>query len=1045
MAEPMENVAYLAQSIGPRPAGTEEEQQAALYITEEIQRDSGLAAVIEDFNCSPDHDIPRVVLCVVSLLMALVAMFVQVMVIPTLIVTLVCAVLYVTESLGRTKLSRLLGNGVSQNVVAKYVPAPSEDAPAPRRRKVILVAHYDSGKTRKGTLGKAGVAQIIAITGLFVIPLIMLVRSVLTFGGTTLIAVNVLTGAAMLCAALPIAQFVVNRAAPYNEAANCNASGVAVLMEVAKRIGYAGSSSSWDYYAESASAPRRDPEVHGEEAARAAGLIPEEAELVYEVSAMPSVADPDLPEGSPAARLLAAKAAVAALTGKPVSSSVNIEFEESADEKDAPREGLSNGMVWGDVFEAEDFEEIAESPESSEPGSETVPAVAFGEAAPSEGEDSEPQVLESSFAAPATEKSDVPDWFRKAQEKAKKPAADANPAYRSRYADALDAAARESAARAQAAEEEASRTAISETEERLQRVRESIMEVRAPRIGEPRVTKAPSEQPGDVDSSLAEGAEVSAVGVAAAAVMGAAGAAGAAVAAASEVAAAAPIASSSSQSAQSEQKASAAAVPSAAKKPQPRKKRAIALPSIGKAIGREEAAEGADSSEGASAAEGKASAIQNLRARIPSIGSSTDASAESQAKEPKARPVRRSAAKIANLPAISSESDVAEGQTDSAASSPASTLGVANLKVSVPEVSSVDSAAEADLGATTAFMPYDLSDVADSADEVTITNQIEDLPWPDEEGPEAEEHESEVSAPASQPVAHPGYSKMPKSRIQGFLGRFAKNNGERRSVKQEHMTPQEWLEVDSDFDARTVGAARGGWESFRQDEADYEEPAADVRYTGELEAAFSDEDEFTGRRGGGRRTRRWEGGAVSRERLGRVSMLSGEADAEEFVAEARAAEEGVYRFRHPDIDIEVWFVALGSELAANGGMEAFMAEHASDLRGAVIVELEGLGAGDLAVVEREGLNKTVSSPSRMRRYAAKASAEFGIPLAHIDIDWRETSAAYAMRRGYQALHLVGALDGKPARFGREDDVVANVDEETLMRNADFVMELLKQI
>ena len=33
MSTPMDHIAYLSQEIGPRPAGTEEEQQAALYIT----------------------------------------------------------------------------------------------------------------------------------------------------------------------------------------------------------------------------------------------------------------------------------------------------------------------------------------------------------------------------------------------------------------------------------------------------------------------------------------------------------------------------------------------------------------------------------------------------------------------------------------------------------------------------------------------------------------------------------------------------------------------------------------------------------------------------------------------------------------------------------------------------------------------------------------------------------------------------------------------------------------------------------------------------
>lgn len=42
MAELNEHVAYLSQEIGPRPAGTEEEQRAALYISEQFSAEAGL-------------------------------------------------------------------------------------------------------------------------------------------------------------------------------------------------------------------------------------------------------------------------------------------------------------------------------------------------------------------------------------------------------------------------------------------------------------------------------------------------------------------------------------------------------------------------------------------------------------------------------------------------------------------------------------------------------------------------------------------------------------------------------------------------------------------------------------------------------------------------------------------------------------------------------------------------------------------------------------------------------------------------------------------
>ncbi len=75
------------------------------------------------------------------------------------------------------------------------------------------------------------------------------------------------------------------------------------------------------------------------------------------------------------------------------------------------------------------------------------------------------------------------------------------------------------------------------------------------------------------------------------------------------------------------------------------------------------------------------------------------------------------------------------------------------------------------------------------------------------------------------------------------------------------------------------------------------------------------------------------------------------------------AVEQIYGFRHPEVGTEVWFVALGSELAGNAGMNAFIEQHADDLKGAIVVELDGLGAGDLTLIEREG-RISRSSPHR---------------------------------------------------------------------------------
>ena len=71
------------------------------------------------------------------------------MVAPALIVTLAMAVLFALEALGKSPFSRMFPHGASQNVTWRtQSPSPLKPAIRPRR-KIILVANYDSGKIRR--------------------------------------------------------------------------------------------------------------------------------------------------------------------------------------------------------------------------------------------------------------------------------------------------------------------------------------------------------------------------------------------------------------------------------------------------------------------------------------------------------------------------------------------------------------------------------------------------------------------------------------------------------------------------------------------------------------------------------------------------------------------------------------------------------------------------------------------------------------------------------------------------------------------------------
>ena len=74
MADMIENINHLATEIGPRPAATEEEQQAALYIAERFQADAGLAAEVEEFSGAISNKKTRAVCVGVAALVTLLSL-----------------------------------------------------------------------------------------------------------------------------------------------------------------------------------------------------------------------------------------------------------------------------------------------------------------------------------------------------------------------------------------------------------------------------------------------------------------------------------------------------------------------------------------------------------------------------------------------------------------------------------------------------------------------------------------------------------------------------------------------------------------------------------------------------------------------------------------------------------------------------------------------------------------------------------------------------------------------------------------------------------
>ena len=969
MSQAMEYIEYLSREIGARPAGTEEEQQAALYITERLQNDSEFPATIEDFTGSSNLAGLRMLCSLVAVVFTIIAMIVPILAIPAFILAALAAAAYVLETFGSRPISRALARGASQNVVAKYQPDSSTDG---RRRKVVLVAHYDTGKVTPPLVehleGLGLPIGPICAGALCLNALLLLVRAFAFSGsgGVGLIIFNIITIIVLLVVAIPAIRGILYRIAPYNEGANNNAAGVAAVMEAARRISF-GSVSEADL-----AELNRDVVIHGVEEAYQANLVPEGAQIVYEAS---QLQPPNVELMTDEDRLAAAKAAVAAFTGQPVprrsSSDIASKLVGSYASSSAP-----------------DLPFVDPAPVAGTSDVMVRPVAAS--VAPSEPVEA-PVVVETADEAPEIEEDssfeNVPDWFAAAQRKAKRTSTDTGEIQRSRYAEAMDAAEREREARRLEREREEEEAAAASA---AQAIQDALAES----------AELPWEAEGDALAAEADGVLL---------------------AGGEEREALADEAVAFEQAEEPAVdlgKTVAFVMPGAeAEATEDVRRRPIVLPALD---GEGQSARTVEITKQraplAEAADDSQQAARSLLTMLPTVEDAAPAPAvgDGLTRSGMMRRLR------ADLPSLSGAIKPVDGEPGEEHFSNVSTVGSFGTA-----------------GSTGAFAPV--------AEELAEELEDEEVYVDDADDSDFEDNYTETGA-----FAGPGYVEMPKSRVARFFDRFRKHDEELEE------TPQEWLDVDESFDPRAVGRERGGWESFREDVAyedippmgddgdydDYDEYDEYDEYDDYDEAAPAPIDETP--------NRRWQGGGFSRVRLGHVDMRSAEGSDAPIAADMPSEElepidelGSIYHFRNPDYNTEVWFVLLGSEVDSHDGITAFMDAHHSELRGAMIIDVEALASGELSVVQEEGVFKRIKTSSRIKRYVQKASSSTGLSPKVLSLRNAESSASIALKNGMQAVRLIGAENGKPALAGSSEDVVENLDEETLERNIDYLMELIR--
>ena len=144
MTKMLDCVNKLAGEIGARPVGTDEEQQAALFIEDELKRKTNFNVEVQEFDAVRNPELARVVPASIALLGCIFAFALPSMPIVPLLFTLAGAALFACNELGIFSLAQFFGRAPSQNVVATRKPAGGGDS----RKKIVILTNYDNEKTR---------------------------------------------------------------------------------------------------------------------------------------------------------------------------------------------------------------------------------------------------------------------------------------------------------------------------------------------------------------------------------------------------------------------------------------------------------------------------------------------------------------------------------------------------------------------------------------------------------------------------------------------------------------------------------------------------------------------------------------------------------------------------------------------------------------------------------------------------------------------------------------------------------------------------------
>lgn len=259
-------------------------------------------------------------------------------------------------------------------------------------------------------------------------------------------------------------------------------------------------------------------------------------------------------------------------------------------------------------------------------------------------------------------------------------------------------------------------------------------------------------------------------------------------------------------------------------------------------------------------------------------------------------------------------------------------------------------------------------------------------------------------------------------------GESGYSGGSRRSQAADDSSASEWSRADVGHDAGQDRRTIGSRDRRSGGRVDGDRPAS----------AGSRPD-----------TRRWKGGATERYDLRVVDNEVRDEEVDDTRPQRPTKEdlrEAILSMGDDElISHDVWFVALGASSIRHAGMREFLADFRKSVRGAFVINLDSVGAGDLTILTSEGSSETRRSDRRLVRLLGSVAKDLHVNVGRRRYIWSETDATPAMHASMRAATLMGlSRDGVPELSHTVDDVPENVDSEQVTSVTELVLEAIRR-